>query len=481
MKKLFNSLRFRFLICFLLVGIIPVVLLHVLVVNTYENSLINKRMVEIKQRCNVIGNSLGEYSSIQMAMTPEMTNVLNWYSDAYGGRLMVVDSRYKVLLDTYYADTGKSIISDAVFSAFLGKEYESFQSSTNFLEFVVPVMHSGSGGKVITSVLVFSSTTDWIQESLSRVKQAMLLIEIIMLVVMTVLAIYISYLLTRPINTVAFEVEKLRVGHLDHDISQIRSYKEVDAIMESTSQVIDNYRKMEESQERFVSNVSHELRTPMASIRVLADSLIGQENVPEEMYQEFLSDISFEIDRESRIIDDLLSMSRLSHAEDSMNISTVNINEFVLNILKTLRPIAEKRNIEIVYESFRSVTADVDQMKLNQAFSNLIENAIKYDQDGGMVKVSLDADHEYFYFRVADNGIGIPEDALPRIFDRFYRVDKARSRETGGTGLGLSITKQIVLLHYGVIKAESKIDEGTTFTVRIPLKHVEEASGRKKA
>ena len=123
MKKLFNSLRFRFLICFLLVGIIPVVLLHVLVVNTYENSLINKRMVEIKQRCNVIGNSLGEYSSIQMAMTPEMTNVLNWYSDAYGGRLMVVDSRYKVLLDTYYADTGKSIISDAVFSAFLGKEY----------------------------------------------------------------------------------------------------------------------------------------------------------------------------------------------------------------------------------------------------------------------------------------------------------------------------------------------------------------------
>ncbi len=309
----------------------------------------------------------------------------------------------------------------------------------------------------------------------------MLLNSNIMLVVMNVLWVYISYLLSRPIYTVAFEVEKPRVGHRDPDISQSRSYKEVDAIMESTSQVIDNYRKMEESQERFVSNVSHELRTPMASIRVLADSLIGQENVPEEMYQEFLSDISFEIDRESRIIDDLLSMSRLSHAEDSMNISTVNINEFVLNILKTLRPIAEKRNIEIVYESFRSVTADVDQMKLNQAFSNLIENAIKYDQDGGMVKVSLDADHEYFYFRVADNGIGIPEDALPRIFDRFYRVDKARSRETGGTGLGLSITKQIVLLHYGVIKAESKIDEGTTFTVRIPLKHVEEASGRKKA
>jgi signal transduction histidine kinase len=123
------------------------------------------------------------------------------------------------------------------------------------------------------------------------------------------------------------------------------------------------------------------------------------------------------------------------------------------------------------------VTADIDAVKLSQAFSNLIENGVKYNEDGGYVKVSLDADHEYFYLRVADNGVGIPEDALPHIFNRFYRVDKARSRETGGTGLGLSITKQIILLHHGVIKAESKVNEGTTFTVRIPLKHTSPEGG----
>lgn len=481
MKKLFNSLRFRFTVCFLLIGILPVILLHVIVVNTYESSLINKRMIEIRQRCNMISASLGENQSIQKSLTKEMADVLNWYSDAYGGRLLVVDNQYKVVHDSFLADLGKTVVSDAVFSAFLGKEYQSFQSETKFLEYVIPVTYTGGTEKTVTSVLVFSSTTDWIQESLSRVKQAMSLIEVILFIVMSVVAIYISYLITRPVKAVAYEVEKLRAGHLDHDISNIRSYKEIDDIMEATSQVIDNYRMMEESQEQFVSNVSHELRTPMTSIRVLSDSLIGQKNVPEEMYQEFLSDISVEIDRESRIIEDLLSMSRLAHAEDSMNVSTVSINDMVLNILKTLKPIAEKRDIELVYESFRAVSADVDEIKLNQAFSNLIENAIKYDRDSGMVKVSLDADHEYFYFRVSDNGVGIPEEALPHIFDRFYRVDKARSRETGGTGLGLSITKQIILLHFGVIKAESKVDEGTTFTVRIPLKHVEETGGRKKS
>ena len=126
----------------------------------------------------------------------------------------------------------------------------------------------------------------------------------------------------------------------------------------------------------------------------------------------------------------------------------------------------------MIYESFRRVTADVDESKLRQAFSNLVENAVKYNTDGGVVKVSLDADHEYFYVKVADSGIGIPEDAIEHIFDRFYRVDKARSRDTGGTGLGLSITKSVVLLHYGIIRVESLPGEGTTFTVRIPLKHV---------
>ena len=116
----------------------------------------------------------------------------------------------------------------------------------------------------------------------------------------------------------------------------------------------------------------------------------------------------------------------------------------------------------------------MDKVKLNLAVTNLVENAIKYNIDSGWVRVTLDADHKYFYVKVADSGIGIPEDSVDHIFERFFRVDKARSRETGGTGLGLAITKNIILMHDGAIKVFSKEDEGSTFVVRIPLKHIQE-------
>ena len=138
------------------------------------------------------------------------------------------------------------------------------------------------------------------------------------------------------------------------------------------------------------------------------------------------------------------------------------------------RPIADKRNIDLILDSFRPVEADVDELKFTSAISKLVENAIKYNVDDGWVRVSLDADHKFFYVTVDDSGIGIPEEYQDKIFERFYRVDKARSRETGGTGLGLSITKNIIQMHHGAIKVASKEDEGTTFSVRIPLTYIKQ-------
>ena len=126
----------------------------------------------------------------------------------------------------------------------------------------------------------------------------------------------------------------------------------------------------------------------------------------------------------------------------------------------------------LIFESIREVTADVDEMKLSLAITNLVENAIKYNMEDGWVRVTLDADHKFFYLKVQDSGIGIPEDVQDRIFERFYRVDKARSRETGGSGLGLAITRNVVLMHKGAIKLSSKEGEGSTFTLRIPLNYI---------
>ena len=218
--------------------------------------------------------------------------------------------------------------------------------------------------------------------------------------------------------------------------------------------------------------MSHELKTPLTSMKVLADSLVGQQGVPEELYQEFMSDITAEIDRENKIITDLLSLVKMDKKAADVNITHMDINQLLEDILKRLRPIADKRNIDLILDCFRPVDADVDEVKFTLAISNLVENGIKYNVDDGWVRVSLDADHKYFYITVADSGMGIPEDSIERIFERFYRVDKSHSKEIGGTGLGLTITKSSVARHHGTIKVFSKEGEGTTFSVRIPLSYI---------
>lgn len=197
-----------------------------------------------------------------------------------------------------------------------------------------------------------------------------------------------------------------------------------------------------------------------------------QQDAPAELYREFMKDISDEIEREDKIINDLLALVKLDKSVAEIKISAVNLNELTEIILKRLRPIARKNNVEVVFVSKREVIAEVDEVKMSLILTNLVENAIKYNREQGTVEVTLDADHQFFTIAVADTGIGIPEDCLTQIYERFYRVDKSHSREIGGTGLGLAITRNAVLLHRGSIKVESREGEGTTFTVKIPLTRV---------
>ena len=169
---------------------------------------------------------------------------------------------------------------------------------------------------------------------------------------------------------------------------------------------------------------------------------------------------------------DLLALVRLENKVQELNIVSLNINDLTELILKRLRPLARKRDVELVFESMRTVIAEVDEVKLTLIMTNLVENAIKYNKEHGWVKVALNADHQYFTFTVSDSGLGIPEDSLPHIYERFYRVDKSHSRDIGGTGLGLAIARSAVLLHRGSVAVNSVEGEGSSFTVKIPLNYI---------
>ncbi|MCL2168826.1 MAG: HAMP domain-containing histidine kinase, partial [Defluviitaleaceae bacterium] len=225
----------------------------------------------------------------------------------------------------------------------------------------------------------------------------------------------------------------------------------------------------ESARQEFVSNVSHELKTPLSSIKVLSESLILQDDVEPDTYKEFLGDIDSEVDRMTDIINELLTLVRMDETELPLNINHgMCLNILLVDVVKRLRPLADKRAITLEFVAEHQANIDGDEMKLNLAISNVVENAIKYSLDGGHVKVLLTMDSRNAFVTVTDNGVGIDEDDHAKIFTRFYRADKGRDRETGGTGLGLAITHKAIMLHNGSIKLASKLDEGSVFEIRIP-------------
>ena len=274
--------------------------------------------------------------------------------------------------------------------------------------------------------------------------------------------------LLKPFRRLQQQLDMVAEGNLDQDID-VKTYRETRDISEAVMQTIRKLKNLDQSRQEFVSNVSHELKTPLTSIRVLADSLMGMENAPAELYQEFMQDISAEIDREGKIIDDLLTLVKMDKSSPDLNIAQTSINGLLEQILKRLTPIAKRRNIEITYESKREVSADVDEVKLSLALSNLVENAIKYNQPGGSVQITISRSNGKAILRVADTGCGIPDEYRTSIFEPFFRVDKSRSREMGGAGLGLALVREIAALHGGTVQDEPAEGAGTVFTVALPM------------
>ena len=220
---------------------------------------------------------------------------------------------------------------------------------------------------------------------------------------------------------------------------------------------------------RSVSNASHELKTPLSTMKILIETILYQDPLDPGMTKEFLNDVNKEIDRLNRIVSDLLTLVNIDNGGMKLNLADVDIHELLLEQVKRLAPLARENGIELECSAKEALEISGDAVKLQQVVYNVIDNAIKYTPRGGEVHTSLARTGKRAVIRVSDTGIGIPADDLPHIFDRFYRVDKARSRATGGTGLGLSIVKQIVQLHGGTITATSEEGKGTTFVIEFPL------------
>lgn len=462
-------MRVHIFVTLFLVGIFSAGVLAYGLLNDFKTKSINDKITEAQAYGKRLSNQMILSGYLSGANQAEINNEMSIAAELNNGRFIVVDGSLRIIYDTYGREEGKTLLVQEVIKCLRGINSSYTIKANQYAELTLPLTNTET--KEVFGVVIMNVALNEAYVMTQTLKMNALIMIISISVVLLMIAFIYSSKMTRPLKEIVRSINHVTEGYMDDDVI-IKGYYEIDKISDAFNDMLHRIKQMENSRQEFVSNVSHELKTPMTSIKVLADSLIQQDGAPVELYREFLVDINDEIERENIIINDLLSLVKLDKNTGEMHIAQVNINDLLEIILKRLKPIAQKRNIELLFESYRMITAEIDEVKLSLAVSNLIENAIKYNLEDGWVRVSLNADHKYFYVKVSDSGIGIPEEAKDQIFDRFYRVDRARTRQTGGTGLGLSIAKSVVLMHNGAIKLTSKENEGTTFTMRIPLNYV---------
>jgi signal transduction histidine kinase len=322
--------------------------------------------------------------------------------------------------------------------------------------------------ETIGAVLFADEIQDVVETTDSFVNVLMVICGSACLILLLISLVFSGYI-AKPISELKNVAVSISKGNLRQRV-KVSGKNEMAELAKTFNIMSEKLENMDRHRSEFVSNASHELKTPLSSMKILTESLLYQDGIEEKIYKEFLSDIDKEIDRMNETITGLLTLAKTDSEADALTINNILLSELVHKSVSSLKPIAKEKGITLIYSVVNDLEVECDALKIMQAVMNLIDNAIKYTDQGGHVWVSLQKSGTNAAVIVKDDGCGIPEAEIPYIFDRFYRVDKARSRDTGGSGLGLHISQKIALLQGGRIDVQSEEGKGSTFTLYLPIK-----------
>ena len=316
--------------------------------------------------------------------------------------------------------------------------------------------------------------------NIDSIKNQYYLIFIFTTLVIIVLAYVFTNHISKPLEELRESALEVGSGKFDKRVT-VKGNNEISELGRAFNYMTDRLENIDKQRNEFVSNASHELKTPMTSMKILIESLLYQEGISEEVYKDFLGDINAEIDRLTLLINDLLLMTKIETERDGVPMQVTSLNLLVAKTVSFLKPIAAKKDIVVQLHLPDEVFIDCEPVRLRQAVNNLVDNAIKYTPSGGKVDVTVSTEGGNAIVTVEDTGEGIGEEDLKHVFERFYRVDKARSRETGGTGLGLHIVQRIALLHNGRIEVKSEKGVGSVFQLIVPIRQKSSGEGGAEA
>lgn len=466
-KKWFNKTRVRLVLTYLGIIILTLIVLSTYILATTSQYLYNQKKVETLADANVAANLVAQHIQGGSKRAQDVISQLNIPSST---RVIVSNINAEVLYDTSTSNNieGKVLVKEEILSAIGGKDVVNTYKEKDVgtvVQAAVSIIYDSR----IVGVVYINSIAKEADDFISDITWLLYVISIVVCILIGVLSSVMADIIISP-------VEKLTkiITNMDADISdepiKIMGSVEVESLAGAFNALTQRLGDMEDQRRGFVSNASHELKTPLSAIKLLSESILSMQEIDEGTVREFMTDINGEIDRLNKIIERLLTLTKLDSGALQLSLKVTDVNEMAQRIVKSLLPVAENKDISLRLVTEGEILAMVDREKLWQVVYNLTDNAIKYTLSGGVVEVSVTDDAEQVRIEVSDNGIGIPEKDLERIFDRFYRVDKARSRESGGTGLGLSIVKSLVQMHEGDITVESIVDSGTKIKVTIPKK-----------
>ncbi len=444
-------------------------LFSVYLLSTYKNYFYENEKVKLYAKANVISSVIEENGMDNTRSIATATKDL--FSDS-PVRFMVLSKQAIVVYDNDSQNSylNKFFIKDTIKSAISGDNASNVFSNpdkTNSIDVAIPITNSNSESQGIIYLRKSLVSVDEFLDSISSVIYKM---SFIMAVIIALLSVIMAGIITKPLIKLTSVTAEIAKGNFEQKMS-VKGHDELAVLAQSVNTMSDRLAAVEESRRVFVSDVSHELKTPLATIKLLSESILQSQSFDKDMVHEFLSDMTNEVDRLTRIIERLLTLTKNDSQVSANHFATVNITKLAQLAVKKLRPLAEKKNIELSFvcdADANDIEMLLDRDKIYEAIYNIADNSIKYTPEGGKVDVRLLNDLAGVMIEIEDNGIGIPKDDTAHIFDRFYRVDKARARDTGGTGLGLAIASEAVSQHGGHIEVISEEGVGSKFIIILP-------------
>lgn len=462
-----QSIRWRLVFTYFLIIVLTLSLIGIYIVNSMQQYSINQKKIQILSQANVIAGYISRYQDLSKESINYLLEQQQVASDC---RVLMLNNDAIVTYDSNNGIMeGKYMPVPVILDAIAGNnsvEENLDNDDEKVISAAVPIIKD----KIAVGVIYYRASASDTVDLIGQLWVTIMMIAVLASLLVGVISFLMAGIITAPITRLTEQLEKAADENGDFIIEKT-SGGEVGRLIDSYNKMAQKVHEQEEKRQEFVSNASHELKTPLSSIKLISDSLLNVQDAPREMVEEFLTDMNVQVERLSRIVDKLLTLTRMDNpgSVSRMEFQVADLTELCSNITKALRPLAEQKHIELAYNPQGTIYSKIERDRLWEAIYNVVDNSIKYTKEGGKVSLNVYKDETNVIIEIKDTGIGIAKEELYKIFDRFYRVDKARARETGGTGLGLSIALTAVELHGGNIKVESEEGEGSTFRIIIPI------------